>query len=322
VRARPPESRPDDPPEVRELIAAELIEEVSPEAIPGQALPQIGPRLEELIEALGGHLPKCIPAIRGLRGTPPEREEADRAEIVEALRDYPLTRKAFTETPDQARAVFLTLWAEKAANEQIFAPVTDDPIFDAIAICLENERVSQDKRTMTPADGQAIAELSLPMPSVEAIAALPVARLLEIRQKYAPQRRHFRETVQRRVAAIAGLPTAQAIQQHLGDLENEIRDDVDALRKAIKDERASERWSLLGVSAPASLAAALTIVAMTPAVGQVAGMGTLALGATSWFMQKRKGSRAPQSHYLLSLERATASPWQKLTGALRDLVPV
>jgi hypothetical protein len=320
VRARPQESQPDDPPEVQELIAAGLIEELSPQASPGQALPEIGKRLEELISALGGQVPKCVPAIRGLRGTSPEHEQAARAKIVAELQGLPLIEKAFAETPDQARALFLSLWAEMAANEKSFAPVTDDPIFDALTICLESERVSQDPRTITPADGHAIAELSLPTPSLEAIADLSVERLLEVRRRLAPQRRHFREAVQARVAAIAQLPTAKAVQEQLKGLEDEIRDDLQATRDALKDARAKERWSLLGVGAPTSLSVAATIAAFAPVVGHVAGIGTLALGATSWFMLKRKGSRAPQNHYLLSLDKSMATPWQTLTGALRDLV--
>jgi hypothetical protein len=322
VRVRPPDSHPDDPSEVQELIEAGLIEELSPENAPAHSLPEIGERLEELLGALGDRMPPCVPGIRGLRGKSSEREEAYRAEIVEALRDYPRVQKAFTENSDQARALFLTLWAEKAANEHSFAPVTDDPIFDAVAVCLENERVSQDQRTMTQADGHAIAELSLPTPSLDAIASLPVARLIQIRRELAPQRRHFRETVQARVLAIADLPTHQAIQEHLRALEDEIREDLEATRAAVRDANVRERWSMLGVSAPTSLAVAATIAAYAPAAGQVVGFGALALGMTNWFMQKRKGTSVPQNHYLLSLDAAKTTPWQRMTGALRDIVRV
>jgi hypothetical protein len=320
VRWRPPGSAPQDDPEIEQLLAARLIEELSPEPDARHAAPEIGQRIEELIGALGGELPACLPGIRGLRGMAPEREERDRAEILEAMEGYPLAKKAFVERSDQARALFLTLWAEKVAHERRFAAVTDEPVVDAIALYLEHDQVTDDARRLTPGRGQAIAELSLPTPSLEAIAQLSVERLLEIRQKYAHQRRHFRETVQARVAAIAELETPQAIEEKLKALEAETRDDLEAAREAVKDANVRERWSLLGVTAPASLAAAMSIAAYSPVLGPAGGVGAIALGVTSWFMQKRAGSPPPVTHYLLSVDAAvTTSPWQRVASALRDI---
>ena len=89
-------------------MAAGLIEEVSPEDELRRAMSEVGPRFEELLETLGGRLPRCIPGIRELRGKSAEGEERARAAIVESLRGYSLARKAFDETPDRARAVFST----------------------------------------------------------------------------------------------------------------------------------------------------------------------------------------------------------------------
>ena len=200
--------------------------------------------------------------------------------------------------------------------------MTDDPIFDAVTLCLDHERATEEASALPAADGHAIAELCLPTPSLAAIADLPVDRLLAIRRRHAPQRRHFREAVQTQVAAIAGEPTREAIEERLKALEEAIRDDLEAAREAVKDAKTKDRWSLLGVSAPTSIAAAVSIASSSPVLGPVGGMGTLALGVTSWFMQKKKkkGIRTAESHYLLSVDAAVKTPWQRLTGALRDVV--
>jgi hypothetical protein len=88
----------------------------------------------------------------------------------------------------------------------------------------------------------------------------------------------------------------------------------------VKDAKAKNRWSLLGISAPASLAVGMSIAGASPVLGPAAEVGTLALGVTSWFMQKRNEDSAPESHYLLSVEEAATAPWQRLTHALGDLV--
>lgn len=322
VRIRPEGSSPRDDAEIRELIDAGLIEEVSPDAPRRQALPEMGKRLEEFLRAHGGHVPQCIPGIRGIRGTSVERENRVRAEIWEALGEFPLAQKAFAEEPDRARALFLTMWVDKIASERQFAPVTDDPIFDAMTTYFESEKMTENQNKILPdADWQALAELSLPSPSLEAIAELPVSRLLAIRNKYAAQRHHFRNTIQTQLAAIAKLPTKEAIEEQVKTLQAETRDDLEAAREAVKDAKVKDRWTLLGISAPASLAAGVSIAATaSPVIGPIGGIGTLALGVTSWFMQRRRGQIVSQSHYLLSLDTAVKEPWRGLSHAFRNLV--
>jgi hypothetical protein len=320
VHATLPQSSRQDDTEIRQLAEAGLVEEVEPDPFRRRDLPEIAPRFEEVLRAHGGRLPSCIPGIRGLRGAPPEREASVRADIVDALHEHPLARKAFLEAPDQARAVFFTVWVDIVARRKQYAPVTDDPIFDAITTRLEHDKITDDPKILSQTDGHAIAQLCLPTPSLEAIAELPIARLLEIRQKYAAQRRHFREKVQAQVTAIGQLSTREAIEENLRAFQDEIHDDLEAAREAVADAKVKERWTLLGISAPASLAAGVSIAATaSPVLGPVGGAGTLALGLTSWFMRKRKGVTL-QNHYLLSLDTAVKTPWQGLTRALHDLV--
>jgi hypothetical protein len=320
VRAKLPHSSPHDDPEIQQLVEAGAIEEIAPDPRRRQAMPEVAHRLEELIRALGGRVPAGIPGIGTPRGTSPEREAGVRAEIVEGLRTHPLARKAFLEAPDQARALFFVVWLDIVAREKQFAPVTDDPIFDAIKTYLDHDKVTDDPKKVTDTDGHVIAQLSLPTPSLEAIAQLPVKQLLEIRTRYAAQRRHFREQVQQQLTAIAELPTREAIEEQLHAFRDSIHDDLEAAREAVKDARVKERWTMLGISGPASLAAGVSIAAAaSPVLGPIGGAGTLALGVTSWFMRQRKGSTLP-NNYLLSVDTAVKDLSQGLTRALHDLV--
>jgi hypothetical protein len=326
ARGRPAEASPHDDDEIKQLVDAGLVENVEPAPVRRQALPEIGQRFEELVRSHGGRLPACIPGVSQPRGTTPEREQRVRAEIMEGFREYPLARNAFHDTPDQARAVFFSAWAEVVTREKRYAPITDDPMFEAIATYFAHDKITDDPKTLSegegPAeDGSAIALLCLPTPSLEAIAQLPVHRLLEIRKKYAAQRRHFRETVQAQLAAIAELPTPEAIKDHLKGLQDEIRDDLRAAREATEDAKVKERWSLLGITAPASLAAGVSMAGSASALlGPIGGAGTLALAMTSWFVRGRKGAHESK-HYLLSVDSSLKSPWQGLTRAFHDLSP-
>jgi hypothetical protein len=321
VRARPMDTSAHDEPEIQQLLDKGLIEEIAPDPWRHRALPELGRRLDEVVHAHGGRLPRCIPGVRTPRGTSPEREERVRAEIIEAFREYPLARKAFLETPDQARALFFTAWADKSAQEKQYSPITDDPIFHVITTYLQNDQITNDPKTLDESNGASIAMLCLPSPSLEAIAQLPVSRLLEIRDKYAAQRRHFRAKVQAQLQAIAELPTPEAINENLEGFRHEIEDDLGAAREATENAKVKERWTLLGISAPASLAAGVSMAATaSPLLGPVGGAGTLALAVTSWFMRSRKGE-GQKSHYLLSLDSAVKSQWGGFNRALHDFAP-
>jgi hypothetical protein len=320
MRARPEQAAPQDDAEIQELLDAGLVEEIAPDPVRRRALPEIAPRFEELLRARGGRLPTAIPGITGLRGASPEREERVRAEIVEAFREYPLSRKAFLEQSDQGRVLLFTIWADIFARERKCAPVTDDPIFDAISTYLANEKITDDPNRLTPATGHAVGQLCLPTPSLEAIAQLPVARLLEIRKRYAAQRQHFRDKVQAQLTAIAEQPTPEAIEEQLKRFKADIHDDFDAAREAVKDANVKERWTWLGIGAQVSLTAGVSLAAATPVLGAIEGIGTLAFGVTNWFVKKQKTIGTQRSRYLLSVDTALKNPGRSLTQAFRRLV--
>jgi hypothetical protein len=321
VRTQVSATEPVDDDEIRELVDAGLIEEIPFSAYNERVAEQYSERLEALLREHGGRLPEGLPSLRGVRGVHPEKEPKMRAAIVELCdaRGDRLAAEVTRTKPNETLALYASLLANEIARDRDLAPVTDEPIFDAVSTFFENERISSDARAVPEVDGHALAELALPMPSLEALKALPVKRLLEIREKYAPQRRRYREKVQARVAEIAKLDSVDALREHLKRFQDEIRDDMVGEREAVKDAKVNERWSLLGVSAPASVAAGLTIASASSAV---VGVGAFALTMTSWFAQKRSNlGKEAGSHYLVALESEATRPLgQRVSDAFRKLV--
>jgi hypothetical protein len=107
------------------------------------------------------------------------------------------------------------------------------------------------------------------------------------------------------VNAIAGLPTGEAVREHLKDLAAEIRDEVEEMRDALKQASTRQRWSVLGVSAPASVAAGTALAGQSIAIaGPLGGVASAALAISSFFFQRSNTQHDPAGHYLLCAERA------------------
>jgi hypothetical protein len=321
VRFHPPQSSPRDDAEIQELLEAKVVENVAPEPLRRRLVTEtVGPQIEELVRAHGGRVPPRIPGLPPVRGAPAELEDRMLKETLEDLHGYPLAQKALSGERPQARTLYLIFLVDRVADALGLAPATDDPLFDAIATYFATEKVTEDPTKLTQGSGQGIAELCLPTPSLEAIAALPVKRLLDIREKYAVQRRDFRKKVQAQIATIAELPTREAIEDHLETLRHKIHDDLETSREAVEDAKAKERWSLVGISAPVSVATGISIGAATSAaLGPVGGAATLALGVTSWFMRGRKATGAGQGHYLQQLDTAVSTPGEGMKRVLQGL---
>jgi hypothetical protein len=313
VRIRSSGTTPRDEPEIQELMAAGVIEEAWVEPMRRRLTPEFGRHVDKLVAAHDGRLPPGLPRMKPALGDTPELIRKVRQQVYDDLHDYPRARDAlWNGDEDQARSLFWTFFFEKHANALGLAPATDEAIFQAIATFFAEEEITPDPSKLSHSDGSAIATLCLPTPSIEAISELPVDRLLEIRRKYAEQRHRFRERVQAQLAEIRELGTPQAIEERLKTLQREIEDDLDAAREAVKDSKAKERWTMLGITAPASIAAGITIG------DAMLGVGTLTLGMTSWFMTRRAGS-IPANHYLLSVDRTATDPWRRLGRAFREL---
>ncbi|MGD0678695.1 MAG: hypothetical protein ABSC94_25080 [Polyangiaceae bacterium] len=323
--AHPRVAPPNDGPEIRELAAAGLIESVpfGPDSPHWNRSAGIFlQRVDNLLRSHGDGVLQSMPELCGLRGVPPEAIRTEIDEHAQGFheRGYAAAARAIRAKPLTALGLCFTVFANVAAWGRHVSPVTDEPYFQAITSYIDSTKLAEDLKDIEPAERLAAAQLYIPTPSPETVAPLSVSSLLKIRKQYAAQRRSFREKVQAHTRAIARLPNAEAVRDHMSAFATEIQDEMSAARQAMRETSAVDRWALLGVSAPTSLAAGLAIAqASTPVVGALGAAGSLTLAVTRWFMQKRRRESARDQHYLLSLETAIGSRDHLLSNALHRL---
>jgi hypothetical protein len=310
--------QPDDEPEIRELLEAGLIEEIKLEPFKPQVKRLFGDRFVDLLRRCRG-LPDAVPRARGLRA------DLDlQARVLDELahelesQGHQHASEVVRTMPEQALALAATFAAHVVASEHYLAPVTDDPMFSALDTYFTEEGITSDPKA-TP-DGLAEADLLIPTPSVDALASLPVARLLEIRAKLRKNRRSFRRKVESLRASIAELPTVDAVRDRIRTFAEDIRDDLEAERRAIREAEVKEDWTFMTITAPAALAVGVTIASSSSTIlGPVAGIGAVGLGVTNWFVQRRKRPKA-SSNYMLSLKTELGRRGRGLGSGLDQLL--
>jgi hypothetical protein len=224
-----------------------------------------------------------------------------------------MTEKELGE-PDPTLTLFGTAVADVIARERNLAPMTDDPIFQALSAYLGGARAEREEPKRVEV-GLVAAELLVPTPSTQAVGALPVSKLLEVRSKLSKQRRSFREKIQAQTTALGALPSEAALREHLQAFAKEIHGDLEEQREALQASKVKNIWSVVSVTVPASIAAAGVAAATAPIALPFQGIGTVALGVTSWYLKWRRG-RSDKGHYMLSVEHALGSG--KNHGALES----
>ena len=323
-RPLPEGAKPHDEPEIRQLFDAGLLEELPLEPFSSRTQEVLGRWLEELLRARDGRLPESVPEIQVVRGLDPAFIDRKREEVVQFFksRGWRRAAKAVTTMHAQTLALYSTVLNSLIAQERNLAPVTDDPVFDAMSTFLEVGNVTDDREKLVPVDALAAAQIFVPMLSVDAAAELSVEKLVDVRRKLATQRRRFREKVQTQAAAIASLPNAETVHERLEAFAADLQEELGAAREAMKEAEVRDRWTLVGVSAPASLAVGLALAGQAiPIAGPAGLVSSVAFGVTEWFFDHRKALHEPMNHYLLSLETAVKAPdRQGLGGALRGLL--
>jgi hypothetical protein len=309
---------PVDDPEIHEMVEAGLIEPISIDPFTDEVHRMFGDRFADLLHQRGG-FPESVPSARGLRGRSDEliAQHLEKLAGTMEAQGHREVADAVRRMPDRALPVVSTFAAYVIAGKRGLAPVTDDPLFSAMETYFAEEKVTNDPTTAPAA--LAAADLLVPSPSVEALASLSVAQLLEVRDKLAGQRRSFRNKVEAHRAAIAKLPDLDAVQEHVRAFASEIRDDLDAQRDALKQAKVKDDWSYLSVTAPASLAVGMTLGSTAPILGPVAGVGAVALGVSNWYVQRRKGSKG-SGNYMLSLQAEMGRKGRGLESGLDKLL--
>jgi hypothetical protein len=307
---------PQDAAEIRELAEHGLIENLCGPSLRPQETPVFGKEWEEAPDPKHELLSlPPVPKVRGRGELADWRRELDKKLI--AL-GYEGAARLVRQLPEHAATAWAALAGALIASTCNLVPLTDDPIFTAVAILAHND-VTPRQEASTQA-GRIIAELLVPRAPTQTSAELPISRLLEVREKLAPSRKRFRETVEARAAAIAELPSEDAVRRHMKDFAQEIEEDIQQQRNthAAPDPG---KWPLFRVALPVAAAAGAALVSGLPVVGQVAGGGAVGLALTSFGLHLRDAKHAGRDrHYIFSLKKELGAHDAGIDASLRQLL--
>ena len=322
LRPVPRETEPKDAPEIRELIDAGLVKDFALPPFGLRALDTLGSRLEEFLRNRGGRLPSCVPAVESVHGLSSARVTKELEGFAKRFEEHgwPAAARAAREHAAQTLGLYATELNALIARERNLAPVTDDGAFDAFCTYFEQEQVTDEPQNLA-GGGLAAAQLFVPTPSIEAVAALTVDQLVKIREKLAAQRRRFREKVQAKVGSIAELPSADAVHAHVKQLAAEVCSELEEARDCFKAAELEKGWTLLAASAPAALSAGVALAGgSVVAAGPLGAVASATLAVSNWFFKHRAPQSVPTGNYLLSaettIERARATD---LSAAIKGM---
>jgi hypothetical protein len=297
LRFRPEGETPIDPPEVDELAAAGLIENVAPERYRFDVAEAFHARLGDVADwfARGPCVEESADPL-----VPASHLDPD---LVRRLEDRGLAaaRGDWVKLPPAMAMLYKSILANEAGRELNAAPANDDSHCDLPAY-LAHRRLALGPNPRAPTDGFACARALHPFPSIEQTASLTTERLLEIRANTTAQRRLFRESVQQRVQQLDDLPSEEAMRSHLHDFTSEVRAEVRAQRVSRRASNIGDAWRLVLLGLPASIGTAVAVAEAMPMVAAAGVVGSIGLGVADVFARARQRRRA--GHYLLVLEAA------------------
>jgi hypothetical protein len=320
--------RPDDDPEIRVLQNAGMIVDIETEPYRPSAVLAFGEVVENIVRE-HGQIPTSIPPARGLRGRATESIASARDDVARRLDADGRTLAAATvrSQPDHALAIYATIASGVIAEDLNLAPATDDPLYTALAM-LRNMKVARPNKSAPQTSwgthmegGLLAAELLIPVPSPDEVGKLSVDRLVEIRGRLSHSRRALRESVESHTRAIASLPSAEAIQQHLQTFAEQVKQDVNASCDALKTSKSTQRMSTLRFTAPVALAVGVVDAAAFPILTPIVGSGLMGLGLAGWLLGRRLSDRQePAPHGILELQSAVGMGGTRgLEGGLNRL---
>jgi hypothetical protein len=303
LRFVPPGFATLDTPEVHELAAKGLIEDVSPAPYLHEADEVFAARVDELLRTRFAEF-QCLNRESGALVHAAEIEPWLLRDL--EARGVAASAGDWVAMPPQLATLYKMTLANEAGQALHAAPSTDETGCDIAVMYFARGKLARDPQAVAPIDGFAAASLIHPFPWIEA-NALPVAKLLDIREQDSKARRAFRARVQASATSIATLPSVEAIRDHLRDLVDEIERDARTERKALRSASRRDFWKTVSVSAPAAIGAAVTL-AGAPLLLTVLGVaGSLGMGVTEWFA-KHRHALPGASHYLITLGEALGAP--------------
>jgi hypothetical protein len=307
LRIVPDDALMQDPPEVHELAAAGLVEHVTPEGYWTRAKRRFLGHLEGTLQLdAEGRFPCSL----GRTESGQKRYKTFligkiERELLKELQAHGLAVAGadFVTMASETTDLYLMGLAHEIARDLHAAPSTNPPLEEVPATFLALQRAGGDPTAQALVDGYACARTMAAFRLLEA-SDLPVPKLLRARQKYAQERRAFREVVQQRVAAMAVLRSAHAINAQFRNLGDELENGAETERRSRSAAQWRHAWKIAGVVSPASIGGVVTLSGAPTISAAIGGVGSVAAGITDWVMEHRKVRHA--SDYLLSLETLAA----------------
>jgi hypothetical protein len=291
-----------DPPDVHELAAEGLVQNVSPAPYRDAAKKRFLRRLEHALSKR-----EALFSANGSRAGAPRRSyqliAIDKVErgLLQELQAHGLASVSedWVTMSSELADMYLVALANEIARSLYAAPATDTSPTEVPSTFLAQQELSGDRSPEVPIDGYACARTIGPFRAIEG-SSVPADRILRIRQRCSDERRAFRELIQDRAVAIAGLHSTQAIDAHLRDLAFELEGEASAQRRSRTASYWRDAGRVLGVGAPASIGAVVTLSGAPALVAALGGVGSVAAGITEWIVDRRQARHAVQ--YLLCLE--------------------
>jgi hypothetical protein len=307
LRIVPDGRTPQDSPDVKALLEAGAVQDVSPAPFRTATAEAFGTRLEDLLQSRQGQPIEEGECTDGSKGDAKAEERIHLTELDRSLVKKLESKKLVSvngEWAHMSRAIaqlYRITLANEAARQLYAAPVTDTTACDVVSTYFSSRKVTADPKGV-PTDGLQWAQLHLPFPSVETAGRLSVKKLLDLRKKHAHLRQGFRERIQKHTDAIADLPSPDAVHSHLEAMGKEMQYDLETQKDALRAAGLRDLWTVISISSPLSLGTGAALATAGSPLAAVGAFGVVGLGVAKWFFE-RKAERRESGHYLLSLGR-------------------
>jgi hypothetical protein len=301
LRIVPDGRAPQDPAQVKALVEAGAVQNLSPAPFRRATAHMFATRLADLMQSRHGkHLDEewCSPSER----TPSQAETFHRTELDESMLKELESKKLFSVTGEKVvmSRPMARLYRVTMANDvgrQVNAALMTESYSCAVASTYFGAlRVTCDRTGVSPDAAQA-ALLQVPFVSIETAEDLSVEKLLELRAENARSRQSLRERIQSGTEAIATLPSADAIRAHLEQMAKDLKCDLENLREALPRAGVRDHWTVISIGCPLPIGLGEALARGPNPPVEVGRFGVLGLAVTNWYLEL--DAKLPkQRHYL------------------------
>lgn len=319
-----------DPPEVRELVADGLVEDVPAQEYREQAAEMFMPRLEALTRSRGG-------AIAGTarRMADRAREQAADEEarvhavkmdqrLIGRLMESGLARQAgdwFLMAQEVAGLYMMVLAGE--ASRHLNAPMATDAYDYEVSSLYFNTEGG----TTTPAgDSVALVRVLCPFPRPSNVRLIPLERIRRIHEQYREERRQFRQEIEKLSRELAKSPSQEALKDAIEDRKRQIEEALKRQKRVLDEAKVDSYWSLLSISVPGAVTGGAALAGLAGPIVSVLGATAIGVGLVNWYGKRRsslrKAAEACPWHYLISLDRelSVADAQNSFEAAMSQLI--